>query len=403
MPAAPVVIVGGGLTAATAAEGLRSNGYDGLLTLIGAEPHPPYHRPALSKGYLQGRTPRTELAVFGAERWAELGVDLRLGVRADELQLRQRRLRLDDGDELAYQQLLLATGATARRLPIPGADLAGVHQLRTMDDSDRLREQLSGAGSLVVIGAGWIGTEVAATARALGLDVTVIDPAAAPLVAAVGAALGNRLADLHRDNGVRFAMGVGAAAIEGDGRAERVRTEDGRTFPADAVVVGVGAVPAVDLGQRAGLATATGVLVDTRLRTSAPDVFAAGDVAEAEHNHYRRPQRFEHWHNAKQHGMLAAASMLGRPGGNGELPYFFSTQYGRTFEMVGLVPASGRLSERGDFAEPGYQAVWSDTEGRPTAALAIDAWGALDRWRPLITAGRPLDPSAVELMVAASG
>lgn len=394
-PTHPIVIVGSGLTAASAAEGLRDNGYDGPLVMIGAEPYPPYHRPALSKGYLQGMAPRAELDVFSAERWTDLDVQLRSGVRAVGLRPEQQRVVLDDGDDLAYHRLLLATGATPRRLPIPGADRTGVHYLRTVDDSDRLRRRLAEVASLAVIGAGWIGTEVAATARSLGLDVTLVDPQPVPLAGALGPDLAGFIMGQHVDNGVHVVMGEGIAAIEGNSHVERIRTTAGRVISAELVVAGVGAVPDVELGRAAGLATTAGIEVDSRLRTSAPWVFAAGDAVAAEHRHYGGRQRFEHWQNAKDQGRLAAATMLDLPGANEQLPYFFSTQYGRTLELVGRVPATGRLVEFGDVTEPGYQAVWLDSGGRPVAAVAIDAWGAVDRWRPQILAGQPAQPEAL--------
>ncbi|HET6795450.1 MAG TPA: FAD-dependent oxidoreductase, partial [Acidimicrobiales bacterium] len=268
-----VVIVGGGLAGAKAAEELRTRGFDGEVTLIGEEPVRPYERPPLSKGFLQGASAADEAYVHPEGFYPDHAITLELSVAVTSLDVRGRRLTLSDGRAVPYDGLILATGASPRRLPLPGADLAGVHYLRTMGDAERLRRALSGAGRVVVIGAGWIGCEVAASARSLGTEVAMVDVAAHPLERVLGAELGRFYGRVHADHGVELHLGAGVQALTGIDAVSGVLLSDGTHLEAGAVVVGVGATPRVELAEAAGLAVENGVLADRYLAAGAPGVY----------------------------------------------------------------------------------------------------------------------------------
>src|SRR5215211_7682754 len=321
------VIVGASLAGAKAAETLRSEGFDGRLMLIGAEEERPYERPPLSKDYLRGEAGRDKVYVHDAGFYSEHDIELRLGRRVVGLDLSAGEVALDDGERLRYDRLLLTTGAEPRRLAVPGAELDGVLYLRSVPDSDTLRARLDRGGTVVVVGAGWIGAEVAASARQRGLEVTVIEPASVPLERVMGAEVGAIYRDIHTDHGVEMLTETGDEAFEGANAAERVRTSDGRAIECDFVVVGVGVQPRTELAARAGLEVDNGILVDEHLETSAQAVFAAGDVANARHPFYGEGIRVEHWDNALHQGPAAARNMLGRAVPFDRLPYFFSDQY----------------------------------------------------------------------------
>jgi 3-phenylpropionate/trans-cinnamate dioxygenase ferredoxin reductase component len=300
------LIVGGGLAGAKAAQTLREEGFSGRIQLVGAEPERPYERPPLSKDYLRGEAERGSIYLQEDEGWyAANDVDLRPSTTVERIDPGERAVLLADGERVAYDRLLLATGASPRRLDIPGADLDGVHVLRTVADSDALQRVLGAGGRLVVIGAGWIGCEVAASARQKGMDVTVVEPRALPLVGVLGPTLGAFYADVHSEHGVELLMETGIEAIEGSGRAERVRTSGGRTIDCAAVLLGVGVAPSVEPAEGV-LDIDNGILVDDRLRTSAEGVFAAGDLANAMHPLFERRVRVEHWANALEQGPAAA-------------------------------------------------------------------------------------------------
>jgi 3-phenylpropionate/trans-cinnamate dioxygenase ferredoxin reductase component len=292
------VIVGASLTGAKAAEALRQEGFDGRVVLVGAEHERPYERPPLSKDYLRGEVGREKVYVHDEGFYAENDIELRLGRTAESLDTSNRELELDDGERLRYDRLLLATGAEPRRLSIPGAELDGVLYLRSVQDSDVLRERLDRGGAVVVVGAGWIGAEVAASARQRGLQVTVIDPASVPLERVMGTEVGAIYRDIHTDHDTRMLMRTGVEAFEGDEAVERVRTSDGRELRCDFVVVGVGVVPRVELVVESDIVLANGIVVDEHLQTNVPGVFAAGDVANAHHPFYGESIRVEHWANA---------------------------------------------------------------------------------------------------------
>ncbi len=384
------VIVGASLAGAKAAETLRAEGFDGRVVLIGAEDVRPYERPPLSKDYLRGEAGREKVYVHHEGFYDEHDIELRLGRRAEALDVSRRELALDDGERLGYDKLLLTTGAEPRRLSVPGAELDGVLYLRSVHDSDALRERLDRGGAAVVVGAGWIGSEVAASARQRGLDVTVLDPAAVPLERVLGAEVGGIYRDIHADQGTRMLMGTGVEAFEGGSAVERVRTSDGRELDCDFVAVGVGVEPRTELAAKAGLTLDNGVAVDERLRTSAPEVFAAGDVANAQHPFYGEPIRVEHWANALNQGPAAARSMLGDGAAYDRLPYFFSDQYDVGMEYSGFARAWDRVVMRGDPASREFIAFYLLAD-RIVAGMNVNVWDVTDPIQRLIRERVPVD------------
>lgn len=305
------VIVGAGLAAAKAAQTLRESGFGGEIVLFGEEPERPYERPPLSKGLLLGSAERESVFVHEASWYAEHDVDLRTGVRAAAIDRAARQVEPADGQRVRYDALLLATGATPRRLAVPGADLDGVLPLRTLADSDRIAAALVDGTHLVVVGAGWIGLEVAAAARQRGATVTVVEHSELPLLRVLGPGIAWVFADLQRDHGVTFHFGRTVQQFRGDGRVSAVLLGDGTELRDDTVVVGVGVDPNVALAERAGLKVDNGVVVDQALRSSDPRVYAAGDIANVYHPLYGTHVRVEHWATALHSGPAAARSMLG--------------------------------------------------------------------------------------------
>jgi 3-phenylpropionate/trans-cinnamate dioxygenase ferredoxin reductase subunit len=386
------VIVGAGLAGAKAAETLRDEGFAGRLVLAGDEAELPYERPPLSKQYLTGEAERDSAHVHPREFYAERDIEL-VTAAAAELDAVEHRVALADGRVLAYDRLLIATGASPRRPPIPGIEQA--RTLRTLPDADALKVAFEGGGTVAVIGAGWIGCEVAAAARAHGADVVLIERAATPLEAVLGGELGALFADLHRDNGVRLESNARVEAIE----AGRVRLAGGSTVAADTVIVGVGVAPNTQLAAAAELDVDNGIVADEQLRTSAPDVFAAGDVVSAFHPRYGRHVRVEHWANALHQGPAAARSMLGRGEPYTRLPYFFSDQYTLGMEYVGLHSANDRLVVKRAGDELRLMAFWLDEGHRVTAGLHVNEWDTIDAVERLIESGEAVDDAALDAVL----
>jgi 3-phenylpropionate/trans-cinnamate dioxygenase ferredoxin reductase subunit len=389
------VIVGAGLAGAKAAEELRERGFDGRVVLVGAEPERPYERPPLTKDYLRGESEREKTYVHPAEWDAEHEIELLTAVTVSEIDARGSRVVLDDGGELPYDALLLTTGAEPRRLAVPGAELDGVHYLRTLADCDALRARLRGGGRVAVIGAGWIGSEFAASARMLGAQVTVIDPLALPNERVFGSEIGAFYRDVHLAHGVEMLLGRGVDALEGQGRVERVRTADGATVDCDFALVGIGVAPRVALARAAGLSVDNGVVVDERLATSVPNIFAAGDVASAWHPFYERRIRVEHWANALNQGPAAARSMLGHDVAYERIPYFFSDQYDIGMEYSGFAERWDEVVFRGrpDDGE-GFVAFWL-RDGRVLAGMNVNVWDVNQHVQELIRAGQGVDRRAL--------
>jgi 3-phenylpropionate/trans-cinnamate dioxygenase ferredoxin reductase subunit len=382
-------IVGASLAGAKAAQTLREEGFDGRVVIIGAERERPYERPPLSKEYLRGEAERDAVFVHGTSFYAGNEIELRLGESVIDVDADHRELALDTGERLTFDGLLLATGAEPRRLTVPGSELPGIRYLRTLADSDALRERLDAGGKLVVVGAGWIGAEVAASARQRGLEVTLIAPSLVPLERVLGAEIGAVYRDIHLDHGVEMLLGDGVVSFEGGGAVERVRTEAGRMIDCAAVVVGVGAKPRTRLAAAAGLAVENGILVDGRLQTGVPGIFAAGDVANHLHPRLGR-LRVEHWDNALHQGPAAACGMLGSAERYERLPYFFSDQYDVGMEYSGHATSWDRVVVRGDPASREFIAFWLAGD-RIQAGMNVNVWGVTDPIQALIRSGRAID------------
>lgn len=388
------VIVGASLAGAKAAETLREEGFTGRVVLVGEEAERPYERPPLSKGLLLGKDDKQKIYVHDEDWYDKHSVELWLRRRAASLHRDSRELELDDGERIHYTKLLLTTGASARRLDVPGFHLDGVLYLRRVEDSERLRQVLRGAGPVVVVGAGWIGLEVAAAARQLDCQVTVIEPRPTPLSAALGPEMGGYFADLHRRYGVDLRLGSGVSELRGDaGRVTAVLTDDGTQIPAEVVIVGVGATPNTELAEQAGLPVDNGVLVDQSLRTDDPDVYAAGDVANAVHPLYEQRLRVEHWGNALHQGSAAAKAMLGRHVAYDRIPYFFTDQYEVGMEFTGWFPPGGydTVLTRGDAEGNAFYAFWL-ADDRLVAGMHVNLWD--DGIRPvqeLVRSGKAVD------------
>ncbi|MGN6338920.1 NAD(P)/FAD-dependent oxidoreductase [Mycobacterium sp.] len=387
------VIIGGGLAAAKAAEALRDNGFDGHLTVFADEEHLPYERPPLSKEYLAGKKSLTDFTVHNSDWYRDNNVDLRLCARVTALDAADHTVSLADGTTVRYDKLLLATGSASRRPPIPGSDAGGVHYLRTYEDAVVLNSVLTEGAALAVVGAGWIGLEVAAGARQRGVDVTVVEAAKQPLLAALGETVGEVFATLHRQHGVDLLLETQVEEItRADGAASGLRTRDGVSITADAVLVAVGAKPNIELAEQAGLSIGDGgVLVDASLRTSDPDIYAVGDIAAAEHPLFGTRIRTEHWANALKQPAVAVAGMLGTPGEYAELPYFFTDQYDLGMEYVGHAPSFERVVFRGDVAGREFVAFWLDRDDRVLAGMNVNVWDVLDDVKALIRSRTPVD------------
>ncbi|TNC21167.1 NAD(P)/FAD-dependent oxidoreductase [Amycolatopsis alkalitolerans] len=374
-----IVIIGAGLGGATAAATLRGRGYDGELVVLGAEQHRPYELPPLSKGLLLGDTDEPDW-VRDEGFYREHGIDLRAGTSATHIDRGARMVVDSNGDEHSFDRLLLATGSQPRMMP--GADQPGVRTLRTLDDSLALRGAFATIERLVIIGAGWIGTEAAAAARRHGVDVTVVDQVAAPLLTVLGPEVAGVFQELHSENGVHWRLGTGVAGIE----EGAVRLTDGTSLAADLVLVAVGAAPRVELAHAAGfdLADDGGVAVDATLRTSAPEVYAVGDIASQFHPRYGKRVRVEHWANAKNQGEHVAANLLGGEEPYLRSPYFFSDQYSLGCEYRGLANVdTHRLVVRGDLAKREFIAFWLRA-GQVTAAMNVNVWDAGDALKALV-------------------
>ncbi|MFD6358690.1 NAD(P)/FAD-dependent oxidoreductase [Streptomyces roseolus] len=400
------VIVGGGLAGAKAAETLRAEGFNGRVILIGDERDHPYERPPLSKGYLLGKKDRDSALVHEPAWYAAHDVELHLGQIVTAIDRDAHTVRLGDGTVIRYDKLLLATGSEPRRLDVPGTDLAGVHHLRRLSHSERLRDELKALGRdnghLVIAGAGWIGLEVAAAARTYGAEVTVVEYEPTALHRVLGPELGQLFADLHTGHGVRFHFGARITEITGqDGMVLAVRTDDGEEHPAHAVLVAVGAAPRAALAENAGLALVDradggGIAVDSSLRTTDPDIYAAGDVAAFDHPFLHHRIRVEHWANALNGGPAAARAMLGQEVSYDRIPYFFTDQYDLGMEYSGWAPPGSydQVVVRGDTGKREFIAFWLHG-GRVIAGMNVNVWDVTETVQKLIRSRATVDPDAL--------
>jgi 3-phenylpropionate/trans-cinnamate dioxygenase ferredoxin reductase component len=388
------LIIGGGVAAAKAAEGLRAAGGEGSAVVMAAEPELPYERPPLSKDFLRGESGREKTRTHDEAWYREHDVEVMLATRASTLDPATRTVTTEVGDQLHYGGLVVATGATPVRLGLPGEELDGVYYLRTVDDSERLRAAISRAETMVVIGGGFIGAEVAASATQMDTRVTLLELAETLWTRAVGPQMGRFFEEFLRDRGVHVRTRVGAQGLEGDGGVEAVVLPDGTRLPADVVVIGVGVRPLVDLAERAGLAVDNGILVDEQLRAAGPRdlrVWAAGDVANAAHPLFGRI-RIEHWAEALNQGLIAGRNLAGASERYDRVPYFYSDQFDLSMSYLGHVREWDELVTRGDqrVKEPSF-VTWYLREGVPRAGLIVNDWDAEDPVREVIRRGEPVD------------
>ena len=386
------VIVGASLAGAKAAQTLREEGFDGRVVLLGEESERPYERPELSKGFLLGKKAAEKLYVHDEDFYAGHDIELRTSTTVTVLDPAAHQVELDGGERLTFDRLLLATGASPRRIPIPGADLPGVVSLRRMGESADLHAAIGAASRVVVIGAGWIGSEVAACARMLGAEVSMIAPEALPLERVLGPELGGVYRDLHAEKGVDLHLSTGVERVEGGEAATGVRTSDGHLIEGDLVVMGVGAAPRDELARAAGLEVEGGVLTDATLRTSHPDIYAAGDVANAWHPFYDKRVRVEHWANALNQGPAAARNMLGAGTPYERVPYFYSDQYDFGMEYNGHATQWDQVVFRGDPASREFLAFWL-SGGRVVAGLNANIWDQGDGIKALVRSRAEVDPA----------
>jgi 3-phenylpropionate/trans-cinnamate dioxygenase ferredoxin reductase component len=390
-----MLIVGAGLAGAKAAEALRDQGFDGYISLVGSEEHRPYDRPPLSKEYLQGNRAADDIYVHPEGWYAEHDVDLYPGTTVTAVDPAAQVALTGAGGRLRYDRLLIATGSSPRRLELPGADLDNVLYLRTKEHSDRIRGAFAPALRVVIVGGGWIGLETAAAARAAGAQVTVLARAETPLVGVLGRQVAQVFADLHREQGVDLRCGVvvsGLRPTAGGSSVGAVVLADGAEVAADVVIVGVGATPNDHLARDAGLHTANGIVVDAGLRTGDPDVFAAGDVANAYHPLLGRHLRVEHWANALHQPAVAADAMLGGDSVYERLPYFFTDQYDLGMEYTGLAEAEDldHVVVRGDLESREFIAFWVRDQ-RVLAGMNVNVWGVDETIQRLIRSRRQVD------------
>jgi 3-phenylpropionate/trans-cinnamate dioxygenase ferredoxin reductase component len=385
------VVVGASLAGAKAAQTLRKEGFEGAITLVGEEPVRPYERPPLSKEYLRGEAGRDQLFVHAEGFYRAADIELRVSERVTAVDVDARTVTLGPDERLAYDSLLLCTGARPRRLALPGGDLEGVHYLRDLTSADALRAAIKSAGQVVVIGAGWIGCEVAASARQLGAHVAMVEVAEYPLQKVLGRELGQFYRAVHADHGVEMHFNARPEALLGSVTVEGLRLADGRTLAADVVVVGTGAEPRVELAEHAGIETRNGVLTDQYLETSVPGVFAAGDVANSFHPLFGEHLRVEHWSNARHQGPAAARNMIGRRREPyGRVPYFYSDQYDVGMEYTGYAPAWDEVVLRGDVEQHKFIAFWT-RYGRVVAGMNVNNWDVSQDISELVASRREVD------------
>jgi 3-phenylpropionate/trans-cinnamate dioxygenase ferredoxin reductase subunit len=384
------VIVGAGVAGGGAAAALREEGFDGRVVLIGAEQQPPYERPPLSKEYLRGESSFERALFQPPDFYDENGVETRFGVRATRVDAAEKVVELDGGERVAYDRLLVATGGRNRRPPIPGLDLEGIHSLRTVADSDRIRAEIAPGRKAVVVGMGFIGSEVAASLRQSGVDVVVVDRNEVPLRRVLGEEVGRVIEGIHRDNGTSMIFEDTVAAFEGVGRVERVTTSRGRRIECDFVVVGLGVEPVTDLLADTGAEIDNGVVVDEYLRTGVEGIYAAGDVANHYHPVFGRRIRVEHWQNALKQGPVVARNMLDKDEPYDEIPWFWSDQYEHNLQYAGFHTEWDELVVRGSMEERNFVAFYRK-ERRVLAAVAVNRGRDLRRSMPLIKAREPID------------
>ena len=387
-----IAIVGASLSGSSAAATLREEGFDGRVLLIGAEPQPPYDRPPLSKIYLRGMTPFEKTLLRPPDFYRERNIEMRLGTTVTRVEPEKRILELPGGERLEFDQLLIATGGRNRRFPIPGLDLPGVHDLRTVADADRIREAIAAGGRAVVVGMGFIGAEVAASMRQSGLEVVAVEPFKTPLYRALGEEIGRVVEGLHLDHGVELILEDAVTAFEGAGKVERIVTRNGRRVECNLAVFGLGIEPATELVAGTTVRVDNGIVVDDQCRTNVPGIFAAGDVANHYHPVCGRQMRVEHWQNGVKQGAAAARSMLGRSQSYDEVHWFWSDQFDANIQYAGFHADWDTIVVRGSLAERKFLAFYL-ADGRVESVVAINQGRDLRRTLPIIKARVTVDPA----------
>jgi len=385
------VIAGASLAGAKAAETLRAEGFEGRVVLVGEEPVRPYERPPLSKAYLRGEVGFAAAAVHAEGFYESSDIELLTSTTVRHLDPVGMSVTLDPGGDLAYDGLLLSTGATPRTLSVPGADLAGIHYLRSLSSCDALRAALGEASRLVVVGGGWIGSEVAASARQMGTEVALVETASVPLERVLGTEVGAMFRDLHSDHGVELHLGVGVEGFRGQGSAEEVVLADGTAVAGDLFVVGVGVTPRTELVRDVGVKLDNGIVVDEYLSTEVPGIWAAGDVANAFHPLLGVHIRLEHWSAALNQGPAAAQNMLGHRVAYQKVPYFFSDQYDLGMEYSGFATHWDDVVYRGSKEDREVIVFWLD-QGRVVAGMNVNVWDVAGDIAALVEAKKPVDP-----------
>ena len=389
------VIVGASLAGGGAAATLRQEGFDGRVILIGAEPQPPYERPPLSKEYLRGESSFEQTLVQSSDFYGENGIETRFGVRASRVDPAKKVIELDGEEGVAYDKLLVATGGRNRRFPVPGLDLEGVYDLRTMADCERIRAEIGPGRKAVVVGMGFIGSEVAASLRQSGVNVVVVDRNKVPLRRVLGEEVGRVMEGIHRDHGAKLIFEDTVAAFEGGDRVERVVTQGGRRIECDFVVVGLGVEPVTELLADTGAEIDNGIAVDEFCRTGVEGIYAAGDVANHYHPVFERRIRVEHWQNALNQGPAAARNMLGKDEPYDDIPWFWSDQYDFNLQYTGFHTEWDELIVRGSMEERNFVAFYRKDE-RVLAAVAVNRGKDLRRSMRLIKAQRPVDATKLQ-------
>lgn len=389
------VIAGASLAGGTAAATLREEGFDGKIVLIGEEPSPPYERPPLSKEYLRGEAPFDKALVRPADFYQSNQIDTRFGSPVVGVEVADRALEIEGGDRIAYDKLLITTGSRNRRIPIPGIDLDGVLDLRIKKDSDRIREHATSGSKAVIVGMGFIGAEVAASLRHMGVDVTVVEAFRVPLFKAVGEEIGRVFEAIHRDQGVEMIFEDQVAAFEGSGRAERMITKSGRAIECNFAIVGIGVEPVTDLVHGSGIKVDNGIVVDEHCRTNVESIFAAGDVTNHLHPVFARRMRVEHWQNAIKQGAAAAKNMMGRRQPYDDVHWFWSDQYDYNLQYAGVADGHDAKVTRGSLESRDF-ATFFLKEERLVAAIGLGRGKLIRQSLRLIKQGSVVEASKLK-------
>lgn len=384
------VIVGANLAGGRAAEALRKNGFDGRIILIGEEPDAPYERPPLSKEYMRHEIEKSKLFILSADFYRTNQIELRLGYRAEKLNITEKWVELDDGEQVSFDKLLLTTGAKVRKLTVPGSDLQGIYYLRDIADCEAIGAELQPGKRLVVIGAGFIGAEVAASAREAGVEVTIVEILPVPMSRVLGEEMGKIYGDIHRDHGVTLRLNEGIERFEGNGHVERVVTSSSASIDCDFVVVGVGVVPETSLVEGTEIEVNNGIVVNEYCETNVPDIYAAGDVANFPNPLLGDRMRLEHWQNAQNQGIAAAKNMMGIREPFAEVPWFWSDQYDLNMQLIGHPVHWDQIVFRGSVPDRQFTAFFVK-EDKLLAALAVNRPMDIRPCREIIQANFPVD------------